>query len=260
MPQTARFAPGVGPRAQAPVPSDGCRCGCLDPCPLASLDRTLLAGASSQAHAAVTWQIPAGALVNLAPHQRCRLLTLRHGILKVGCADPDGHSAIGGLRYPGDPVESYASLAGCEMFLEAVVPSAICALDLRRLDGAPDVATRILVRRLEQTQTLLVAAERRYVSLLSKPPDARIAWFVLELAERPEHRPGWAGGNGSEVVDLILRRRDIAECLGLAAETVSRVLTRLQQAGILKKLSRGRLQIVDRSALTALGANSGRLS
>lgn len=255
MVQCVQAAPPVDPGVSYGPPDGSCRS-----CPLDGLDPASLADAVKRPRSAIGFEVPAGALVNLARNRDRWLLTLCRGLLKVASADPDGRQAAAGLRYPGDPLEAYDACPRGELYLEAVVPSTICALDRRILDVAPGVAVRVLARRLEQTQALLIAAERRQISLLAKPPDARIAWLLLDLAARPEHHADGGNGAGAGIVRLFLRRGDIAECLGLAPETVSRVLTRLQRAGVVRKLGRDRLQIVNRAALAALAADGARPS
>lgn len=69
--------------------------------------------------------------------------------------------------------------------------------------------------------------------------------FLHSLSERLEH----AGYNGSEF-RLSMSREDIASYLGLALETVSRLLTRLADDGVIA-VERRRLRILDPAALAA---------
>jgi CRP/FNR family transcriptional regulator len=61
------------------------------------------------------------------------------------------------------------------------------------------------------------------------PADERLAAFLLELSERFAAR-----GFSASTFNLTMSRVDIANYLRLAAETVSRVLRRLQEQGLIR--------------------------
>ena len=73
-----------------------------------------------------------------------------------------------------------------------------------------------------------------------------IAGFLLILSQRLEK----AGANSVEF-QIGMSRSDIGSYLGLASETVSRVLTRLQKSGCIE-LRHKRLRVIDREALTSV--------
>src|SRR5690606_33967987 len=70
----------------------------------------------------------------------------------------------------------------------------------------------------------------------------RVGAFLIEMAERS--RPA-----APDVVVLSMSRYDIADYLGLAAETVSRTLSDLLQSGAIQFEGMRRVRILDRAAL-----------
>ncbi|MGE3474574.1 MAG: helix-turn-helix domain-containing protein [Rhodospirillaceae bacterium] len=87
----------------------------------------------------------------------------------------------------------------------------------------------------------LQGAYQRMVLLCHKSAQERIAWFLLDVADRAGLENGY--------IHLPMTRTDIANYLGMAIETVSRVLGQFKQNGALIQKSLNRIQIVDRNAL-----------
>jgi CRP/FNR family transcriptional regulator len=75
--------------------------------------------------------------------------------------------------------------------------------------------------------------------------EERLAGFLLSLAQRT--------GGGTEL-RLVMPRRDIASYLRLATETVSRLLARFQQEGLLE-VHRKDLRLLDLEGLRELGGS-----
>lgn len=84
-------------------------------------------------------------------------------------------------------------------------------------------------------------AYQRMVLLCHKSAQERIAWFLLNMADR--------AGIDTGYIHLPMTRTDIANYLGMAIETVSRVLGQFKQNGAIIQKSLHRIQLVDRDAL-----------
>lgn len=84
-------------------------------------------------------------------------------------------------------------------------------------------------------------AYQRMVLLCHKSAQERIAWFLLTMADRAGIENGY--------IHLPMTRTDIANYLGMAIETVSRVLGQFKQNGAIIQKSLNRIQVVDRDAL-----------
>ena len=84
-------------------------------------------------------------------------------------------------------------------------------------------------------------AYQRMVMLCHKPAQARIAWFLLDMADRAPNDAG--------AIHLPMTRTDIANYLGMAIETVSRVLGQFKATGAIAQKSLNRIYVLDRDAL-----------
>jgi CRP/FNR family transcriptional regulator, anaerobic regulatory protein len=76
----------------------------------------------------------------------------------------------------------------------------------------------------------------------------RVATFLMELALRT----GTTVPNGGVVFDMPLSRTDMADYLGLNADTLSRTMSRLRASGLLSHPERQRALVRDFEALAAL--------
>ncbi|HWL81810.1 MAG TPA: helix-turn-helix domain-containing protein [Roseomonas sp.] len=88
----------------------------------------------------------------------------------------------------------------------------------------------------------LSSAQSHFVLLGRKTAAERVASFLLDLAERC---------NSGALVDLPMSRYDIADHLGLTAETVSRVFSGFKRSGIIFNRDCRKVRILDRARLEA---------
>ncbi len=147
----------------------------------------------------------------------------------------DGRRQILGLEGPGDIVCALMAGTGTQNWLEALSDCRICELDLtpeaERLRHDPDfLAATFAVahRRLTRSQS--------HISTLGRLDSReRVLLFLAQMAAR---------SNGG-LVTLHMSREDIADYLGLNAETVSRILSRIKKTGLVKFLSRTEYVVPD---------------
>jgi CRP/FNR family transcriptional regulator len=166
------------------------------------------------------------------------IYTVRAGCLKSFTVDADGTERVRGFYLPGDVVGLDA--LGAENFpatIVAVTPSQVCripAAAVRRVMAeSPFLARRLLDRTsAELAHALTMAGD--YTA------EQRLAAFLLSM----RRRLGAAGGE----LKLPMTRRDIANYLRLATETVCRVLGRLEDQGQIRSDHRT-VRVVDVRAL-----------
>lgn len=102
-------------------------------------------------------------------------------------------------------------------------------------------------------QGLQCARDKAHIVLLSRfSSEQRLASLFVEMAQQIGQRHG-----RGVVIEIPLARRDIAQLLALNPDTLSRVLSRLKSAGLLKSSGRRGIQITDLPALTALIPGNG---
>lgn len=174
------------------------------------------------------------------------VFTLVQGTAKLTRLLPDGREQVLGFRFAGD-VLGYTGADHYPFAAQLLTPAHVCRLERKRLDGLlrryPALERRLLdlcVQELAATQDQLVTVGRRTA-------EARVAAFLLSLAEAGQrrHQPG-------SVLDMPMTRSDIADFLGLTLETVSRTLTAFRRRGWVREPSHGRIEILRRQALTEL--------
>ncbi|MGH6958392.1 MAG: helix-turn-helix domain-containing protein, partial [Caulobacteraceae bacterium] len=88
-------------------------------------------------------------------------------------------------------------------------------------------------------------AERHMLTLGRKSARERVAWFLMDMAERIP---------APTTVELPMSRQDIADYLGLTIETVSRTMTQLQEDRLIALPSCRQVVLRERGALAELAA------
>jgi CRP/FNR family nitrogen fixation transcriptional regulator len=128
---------------------------------------------------------------------------------------------------------------------EAIVDTKLRLLKRRSLESAAESDLLVARNLLSLTTKSLQHAEDHMLLLGRKTALERVAAFLLEMDRRLK---------AAQVLALPMCRRDIADYLGLTIETVSRVLSNLQEQGILGFLGMNQRQIVllDRQKLASL--------
>lgn len=189
-------------------------------------------------------------LVTLARGER--LDTCREGCLKfwivvrgwaaVSTGFPDGRRQITGLETAGDVICGLVASPAAPSWLEALEDCTICQLDLSRSAARLRDDPRFLAEVFHLTHQRLVGASQHLTTLGRLDSTERVILFLGQMALR---RPGPAGAP----VRLPMSREDIADYLGLNAETVSRVLTRLKKSKLVRFLAPTEYVVPDMAAL-----------
>lgn len=174
------------------------------------------------------------------------LYVIRSGSVRTARVSDDGDEQVIGFHLPGELV-GLEGIGDDQHHCDAVAleRTSVCALQLSQLEQVaariPAVQqqfNRIMSREIMQDHAHLMALGRRTAR-------ERVALFLHSLSERLEEA-GYDGGD----FRLSMSREDIASYLGLALETVSRLLTRLSDEGVIA-VDRRRLRIRDGAALAA---------
>jgi CRP/FNR family transcriptional regulator len=176
---------------------------------------------------------------------------IRSGSLKSYTISSDGIEQLTGFHLPGEMVGLNAvSTAAYPSFAKALETSLVCTIPFDRLEA--------LSRELPALQSQLfrvmsgeIRDEQELLMLLSKKnADERFAAFVMNLSARYRRR-----GLSNKEFLLSMTRSDIGNYLGLAVETVSRLITRLQKKELIEIKDRY-INIKDIEALSALAGTA----
>lgn len=158
----------------------------------------------------------------------------------------DGRRQITGFLFCGD----FLGLATDDTYVfsaEAIEPATACRFrkpDYRALiRETPSLETALLARANHE----LAAAQDQMLLLGRKTALERVATFLLDLPSHDPARPTAAGQ-----ICLPMTRSEIADYLGLTIETVSRVVTRLKTASVIRLISQTELRVERPETLRAL--------
>jgi CRP/FNR family transcriptional regulator, anaerobic regulatory protein len=139
----------------------------------------------------------------------------------------DGNRHILAFRFPGDIV-GLCSPATYGYNAQAVADTSVRRISRagleRLIDERPEFARRLLRMATAELNTM----RDHLTCLASKSAEAKVADFLLMLAERNMTRP-----EKSIVVNLPMTRTDIGDYLGLTIETVSRTISKMRRAGVI---------------------------
>jgi CRP/FNR family transcriptional regulator, nitrogen fixation regulation protein len=156
----------------------------------------------------------------------------------------DGRRQIGAFHLSGDV---FGLVSGQTHYLtaEATVDTTVRMVKRRALEAIAKTDARIANSLWTMTAADLRRAEEHMLLLGRKSTTERVTTFLLEMNRRLAN----AGMNS-----LPMCRRDIGDYLGLALETVSRTLSRLQDEGMLSLSGARQITLHDRQQLSAMNA------
>ena len=177
------------------------------------------------------------------------IYAVRSGYFKTYLVDDSGHEQVLGFHLPGE-------LIGLDAIHPERHPCNAVALDTASVCVLPfnEVAALSLqVPSLQRSMFRLMSKELGESHALAGDLSAeeRLATFLLSLANRMKAR-----GYSETRLTLAMPRRDIANFLALATETVSRVFTRFEKDGLIH-VDRREITLLDLDRLHAACRHSG---
>ncbi len=180
------------------------------------------------------------------------LFAVRSGSIKVVLPTSHGEEQIVGFHLPGE-------LLGLDAMGHDTHHCTAIALETSSVCELPYHQMQELCKQIpslnDQLMSLIsdeIAGEHEMLLMLGKKTaEVRLAAFMANLSVR-FHRRGFS----STEFNLPMSRHDIANYLGLAVETVSRLFTRFQEEGVIE-VHRRLVQIRDRNRLWELAEMGG---
>ena len=154
---------------------------------------------------------------------------IRSGSFKTYLTNPDGTEQIVGFSLPGELLGMDAiSENHHTCTVKALETSSVCEIPFERLESlARDIPNlqhqlfRLMSKEIQQDQNLMLL-------LAQMPAETRLASFLLGMSERLNKR-----GYAANEFNLSMSRGDIANLLGMAVETISRLLSHFQENSLL---------------------------
>lgn len=161
--------------------------------------------------------------------QQYSIYAVKAGAVKTALSTPDGEEQILGFYLPGD-------LLGFDAFAnnrhtcdaQALDDTLVCELNM---DSFQELCGKLSSMRGQMMRQIGAEIEREHMLLLTlgqMRTEERLATFLSSLSERNKER-----GFSCTEFNLPMARHDLANYLGMAVETLSRMFSRLQDDGII---------------------------
>ena len=174
---------------------------------------------------------------------------VRSGSFKTFTVNPDGEEQIVGFYLPGELMGIDAISANHHICsAKALETTSVCEIPYERLEqlsleipGLQHHLLSLMSQEIQHDQCKLMMVAKL-------PAEGRVANFMINLSERFKQR-----GYAATDFNLSMSRNDIANLLGLAVETISRILTHFQESGILK-VERKHIEILNLEQLRRISS------
>jgi len=170
------------------------------------------------------------------------VITVRSGMIVCQHLLDDGRRQVLGFVHPGEPLPHEHMARGVTAF--AAIPSQLCIISQQT---AADLKRKHPTAAIQLAELVLGGHDRRaeHLLLLGRlNVSEKIAYFLHDMAMRVCDR-----GAGTAILDLPMAREDIADFLGINAETLSRQITRMKKSGVIHLPKPDRVEIPDLQAL-----------
>lgn len=151
------------------------------------------------------------------------IYVVRSGAFKTTLMAADGREQVSGFYFPGEFIgldaiypKHYQATAS------ALVSSSVCSLPFQQLQQLSEVIPQLQQQMLSRLSKELSADKQLLLSLGQKTAEEKLITFFVSLAKRFSER-----GFAADRFELPMSRGDIANHLGMAIETVSRLISKL---------------------------------
>lgn len=177
------------------------------------------------------------------------LYNITGGAVKLYKLLEDGRRQIMGFMFTGDflgltPGDRYSYTA------ETVTSTTVCRFPRTGIENLMEHSQSLQKRLFAVAMTDLKAAQEQMLLLGRKTAKEKIASFLLHLSDRARQR-----GQPDNPLFVPMGRVDIADFLGLTTETVSRTVTQLKNAGLIRLKDNSRIMLADQDGLRAIAGS-----
>ena len=161
-----------------------------------------------------------------------KVWTVVEGLAALCTSLPDGRRQIVTLSTPGDLLCPMPGTQGADLWVEALTGTRLCELDLSASAEALGEDAALSAELFRVVHRQMTCASVHLITLGRLDGMERVCLFLTDMVWRLGVRgpAGWR-------VHLPLSREDIADYLGLNAETVSRIFSRVKKSKLATFLS-----------------------
>lgn len=182
------------------------------------------------------------------------IYVVRSGALKSFIDDEDGNSQILGFHLAGEVV-GFDGLSDDRhrVHTSALDKTSLCEVPIERL---MDLTAQIpsIQRQLLRIASREIGRDHDHMMIVGRQrAPARMALFLLDISQRSQG----CEDDGADI-RLLMSRYDIANYLGLAVETVSRLFTRFSEAGLIS-VERRVIRILNQRSLLKISHGADEL-
>jgi CRP/FNR family transcriptional regulator, anaerobic regulatory protein len=169
---------------------------------------------------------------------------VRSGAFRSLVEREDGGSQVIDFHFPGELVGLDAVTGQRHTCtVEALDTSRVCVVPWAQLQDSADHIPAVQKQLLRAICRSHAGAYRHIETMGARPALCRLSMFLRELAMRQAGRR-----QHDDLLQLPMSRQDVGSYIGLAEETVSRLLSRLHTEGVLDVRHKV-VRIIDRAAL-----------
>jgi CRP/FNR family transcriptional regulator len=193
--------------------------------------------------------VPKGQTILSEGEERSVFANIVSGMVKLTKSLEDGRQHIVGLLFASDFL-GRAYRPDNPYFAEAATDVELCIFPTAGFERVLNSHPALEHRLLELTLSELDASREWMLLLARKTAAEKVASFLLMLAKRASNL-GCAHSLKEQAIqiDLPLSRLEIADCLGLTIETVSRQMTKLRAAKVIELLNFREIAVPDLNLL-----------
>jgi CRP/FNR family transcriptional regulator len=144
--------------------------------------------------------------------------------------DPEGNTVLIQISYPGDTLGYRGLLLGerRRFSAEALGPSRVCFIDQHVVKTLMERNPALGLQFLRRINTDLDDAHNKLVQNATLSNRDKFVHLLVNLM----NRHGRPAPDGSHVINLPISRRDMASMIGARHETLSRIISRLEEDGV----------------------------
>ncbi|MEM8577749.1 MAG: Crp/Fnr family transcriptional regulator [Pseudomonadota bacterium] len=228
----------------------------LDACASCAIRHSSLCGALSGEELrrlnaiATRTQLDVGEVHLFAGDDQHSFANVTGGVAKLVRGAEDGRAQIVGLLFPSDFIGGALGqdrAAPSPYAIEAVSEVALCTFPKAKFERVLHDHPTLEFKLLQRTMGELEIAREWMVLLGRKTAEERLATFLLYVAGKMRN----VSCTGHTSFDLPLSRSDIADYIGLTLETVSRQMSKLKKAGIIRIEGTKHITFIDEDRLKA---------